>query len=702
MKTLKSKTYLTYLFWLGPIFTIMGLTAWVVGGEWSPVALGLLIAGIALIGLWLIFLGSLVPGFWGRRSTQAGTNAIIATLAMVVILGLINFLGVRYAQRIDLTENQLFTLSPLSQMVVKKLQQPVKVWIFSPQPNPADLELLKNYQRYGAKFQYEFVNPQLQPGLAQKFDVKSAGAVYLASGTQRKFLQTVSDAERLSEVKLTNGLEQLSSDRIDKVYFLQGHGERPLEEVEGGLSQAVSALKDKNFTALPLNLAERTEIPQDASLIVVASPERPLFEGEVQALRNYLAMGGSLLVMLDPDSKSGLDSLLAEWGVKLDPGIIIDASGQGRVVGLSPATSLVSNYGNHPITKNFGNNYSLYPVARPVEVTSIKGVTETPLLRTNDQSWEETTPEKQPLQYDPNADRPGPLTLGVALTRKAQPIAASPTPKSEVTATPGALSPSPSASPSPSPAAKGQKDKGQPTASPTPQAQATGSPGATPSPSASSSPSPAAKGQKDKGQPTASPTPQAQATASPGTSPSSSPSPSPAAKGQKEKGQPTASPTPQAQATATPGASPSSSPSPSPVAKGQKEKGQPTASPTPQAQATATPGASPSPSASTSPALANQVKTNPKNPESRLVVIGNSSFTTNGWLEQQLNRDVFLNTVSWLSNRDEQTLSIGPREQKSRRLNLTGLQASLVGWTALFIMPLLGLTTAGIMWWRRR
>ncbi len=581
MKPFKSKTYLTYLFWLGPIFSIMGLTAWVVGGEWSPVALGLLIAGTALIGLWLIFLGSLIPGFWGRRSTQAGTNALIATLAMVVILGLINFLGVRYAQRIDLTENQLFTLSPLSQMVVKKLQQPVKVWIFSPQPNPGDLELLKNYRRYGANFQYEFVNPQLRPGLAQKFTVKSPGEVYLESGTRRKLLQTVSDAERLSEVKVTNGLEQLSSDRIDKVYFLQGHGERPLEEVEGGLSQAVSALKDKNFTALPLNLAERTEIPQDASLIVVAGPERPLFEGEVQSLRNYLANSGSLLVMLDPDSKSGLDSLLADWGVKLDPGIVIDASGQGRVVGLSPATSLVSNYGDHPITKNFGNNYSLYPVARPVEVAPIQGVTKIPLLRTNDQSWAESTPEKQPLEYDPKVDRPGPLTLGVALTRKPQPLSASPTPPAQATASPGA-------SPSPSPAAKGQ-----PTASPTPPAQATASPGASPSPS-------------------------------------------------------------------------------------------------------------PSPTESTRPASANGPKTEKKNAESRLIVIGNSSFTTNGWFDQQLNRDVFLNSVSWLSNRDEQTLSIGPREQKNRRINLTGLQGGLLGWTALFIMPLLGLTTAGILWWQRR
>jgi ABC-type uncharacterized transport system involved in gliding motility auxiliary subunit len=611
MKTIKKKpktNYLKYLFWLGPILSIMGLSARVVAGEWSPIALGLLIAGLVIIGLWLILLGS-SPGFWGRRSTQVGTNAIIATLAMIAILGLINFLGVRYGQRIDLTENQLFTLSPLSQRVVKNLQQPVKVWIFSPTPNPNDLELLKNYRRYGSKLDYEFVDPQFKPGLAKKFNVKLPGEVHLEYGQARKLVETVNEAEHLSEIKLTNSIEQLTSDRIDKVYFLQGHGERPLEEMEGGLSQAVSSLKDKNFTPLPLNLAERSEVPKDASLVVVAGPKRALFEPEVQALNNYLSTGGSMLLMLDPEINAGLDSLLTDWGVKLDRRIVIDASGQGRVVGLGPATPLVTTYGNHPITKDFGNNYSLYPVAQPMEVTPVQGVTETPLLRTNEQSWAESTPEKQPLQFDPQSDRPGPLTLGVALTRKAQPPSALPTPKPQATGSPGA-SPSPSASP-----------KEQAKASPTPKPQATGSPGASPSPSAS------------------------------------------------PKGQAKASPTPTPQAKTSPGASPSPSPSPTGLA---------------------------------SPSLANQGQTDKRTSESRLVVIGNSSFSTNGWFEQQLNGDVFLNSVSWLTKRDDQTLSIRPKEQKNRRINLTPVQAGVLSWTGLFIIPLLGLMTAGVMWWRRR
>jgi ABC-type uncharacterized transport system involved in gliding motility auxiliary subunit len=611
MKTIKKKpknNYLKYLFWLGPILSIMGLSARVVAGEWSPISSGLLIGGLAIIVLWLILIGS-SPGFWGRRSTQAGTNAIIATLAMIVILGLINFLAVRYGQRIDFTENQLFTLSPLSQRVVRTLQQPMKVWVFSPSPNPNDLELLKNYRRYGSKLDYEFVDPQLKPGLAQQFDVKLPGEVHIKYGQKQKLVQTVNENDRLSEIKLTNSIEQLTSDRIDKVYFLQGHGERPLDEIEGGLSQALIALKDKSFTALPLNLAERSEVPKDAALVVVAGPKRALFAPEVVALNNYLSTGGSLLLMLDPEINAGMDSLLTDWGVKLDRQIVIDASGQGRVAGLGPATPLVTTYGNHPITKDFGNNYSLYPVAQPIEVIPKQGVTETPLLRTNEQSWAESTPEKQPLQFDPKSDRPGPLTIGVALNRKAQPPSALP--------------------------------------APTPTPQATTSPGASPSPS----PSPT-------GQAKASPTPQT--TVSPGKSPSPSPSPT---------GQTKASPTPTPQATASPGASPS--PSPSPIGQA-------------------------------SPSLANEGQTDKRTSESRLVVIGNSSFSTNGWFEQQLNGDVFLNSVSWLSKRDDQTLSIRPKEQKNRRINLTPMQAGILGWTGLLIMPILGLMTAGVMWWRRR
>ncbi|MFM7438878.1 MAG: ABC transporter, partial [Snowella sp.] len=136
------KPILKYSFIPGLILAIAGLVAGFLSKTWSPLYVGLLIGGSLLLLVWLIYLFISAQGFWQRRSTQAGTNALISTLSLVAILGLINFLVVRYSHPIDLTENQLFTLSTQSQEIVERLQQPVKVIIFDRQPNSTDKDLL--------------------------------------------------------------------------------------------------------------------------------------------------------------------------------------------------------------------------------------------------------------------------------------------------------------------------------------------------------------------------------------------------------------------------------------------------------------------------------------------------------------------------------------------------------------------------------
>lgn len=598
-------------FWIGPFLIVMGLSAAFVSASWLPVPAGLIIAGIVILGLWLLFQGRSVLRFLGKRSTQAGTNALAATLSVLVILGLINFLANRYSVRVDLTENQLFSLAPQTQQLVSNLEQPVKVWIFDRVPNPSDQFLLQNYQRSGgSKFSYEYVDPQLQPALAQEYGVTRFGEVYLKSNERQQFLTSVDPQSRLTEIKLTNGIAQIISDEKTKVYFLQGHGERSLKPADGGIYQAVKSLENRNFIIEPLNLAEQTEVPADAGVIVIAGPKRALFEGEVKALKQYLQLGGSLLVMIDPSTDPKLNALLQDWGVTLDNRLVIDASGQGQLVGLGPAEPLITNYGNHPITKDFSGGYSFYRGARSIETNEVPGVEETPLLITNERSWAESNPQNQPLKFNAETDRQGPLMLGVALSRKiAQDAAAVP-----------AAKPSPAASPSPTP---------------------------TTSPATEASPSPTA-------------------TTSPATEASPSPTASPATE---------ASPTPTA--TASPAATASPSPTTSPATT-----------------------ASPSPSPTTSPAATSQPAQT--NTEARMVVFGNSEFATDGVFEQQLNGDVFLNSISWLSKQDAQTLSIRPKETTNRRITMTAEQASLLDWLSRRILPAVGLLSAGALWWSRR
>ncbi|MEK0188156.1 GldG family protein, partial [Microcoleus anatoxicus] len=443
MKTRKNN--FKYIFWLGPLLIAAGLTAAFVSAAWEPLTVGLVISGTVTIALWLLYL-TYEQGFWGRRSTQASTNALISTLAVFVILGVINFIAFRYPTRIDLTESKQFTLAPQTQQILQNLQKPVKVWVFDPTQNPQTKELLQTYKRQGGKnFEYEFVDPLGQPGKAREFSISTIGEVYLQSGDRKQLLQKGgttfgSDPNQgLSEIKLTNGLEEILSTRIPTVYFLQGKGERQPKEGQGGIQQAEKALKDKYYNTKTLNLAESKQIPEDADALVIAGPDKPFSDTEIKALKAYLDRGGSLFLMVDPAINTGLDKFLQEWGVKLDSRLAIDASGTGQRFGLGPTVPTVRRYGQHPITQSFATGISFYPFARPLEVQAVEGIEEKPLIWTSQESWAESDLTTRKLQFDPKTDRQGPLLLGVALVR------------SETATTPSNPSPSPSPSPTTSP-----------------------------------------------------------------------------------------------------------------------------------------------------------------------------------------------------------------------------------------------------------
>jgi ABC-type uncharacterized transport system involved in gliding motility auxiliary subunit len=547
MKTSNSKKPGKYLFLLGPFLLTAGLVAGLISGKWDTVVVLLIILGIVIIVSWLIW-QSKQSKWWEQRSTQAGTNAIIATVAVIAILGIVNFLGVRYHFRSDLTETKLFSLAPQSRELVRSLQKNIKVWIFDVTQNPLDRNLLENYQRQNPKFRFEYVDPQGKPGLAKEFAVKQRGEVYLEANNQRKLVQVVNERDRLSEISLTNRLQQITSTNPTKVYFLQGHGEHQISGNDDSISLAIKALNDKSFITEPLNLIEKNTIASDTKVLVIAGAKRALLNTEVQAIQDYLNGGGNMLLMIDPDTDLKLEPLLNQWGVKLDNRLAVDIAGNEA---FGPAVPIITEYGKHPITKDFGNGVSFYRLARPVDTTPIPGIEATSLLITKPypSAWAESDQKSEKLEYNEGKDRKGPLTLGVALSRKAE--------------------------------------------TPIPQP--------TPTPTVGSSPPTVSK--------------------------------------------PTPTPTP-------------------------------TATPAPKA-----------------------IKTTA---ESRLVVIGNSDFATNDPFPLQLNGDVFLNSVTWLSQQDQQPLSIRPKEAKNRRINLSGAQTLLLQWTSLLFLPLIGFIASALIWWQRR
>ena len=635
-----SEKWLKFLTWPGLASATAGFVAGNLSG-WQLLPTILLVVGVGLLLLGLSFSGKSAGAFWQQRSTQAGTNAAIATLAVLVILGLVNFVAVQNAARFDLTETQLFTLAPASETVVQALEEPVQVVVFDAVRNPQDVQLLESYRQASDNFTFEYVDPLANPTRAQAFGATQAGMVFLVVGEDRRFLQTIGNTanpdslgtvEPLSERQLTNALDQIISDRTLAVYFVQGHDEPLIEGPEAQLRQAVAALTDKNYQVQPLDLAAARTVPDDADVVIVAGPAQDFFPAEVEALEAYLSAGGGLMLMLDPRSDGGLNALLDDWGVILDDRLVLDTSGAGQFVGLGPAAPIVSNYGDHPITQDFGDGRSFFPLARPIESRELPDTTATPLLLTDPQSRAEAISDTGNLNFAPNAPADGPYVLGVALSRPADPTAAAALPATEET----------------------NADADDIDATDANEAEDAGE---------STEPAAADAAVDDAIEIEA---------AEPDEALTSDP---------ESEGAVTEEGATDEANEETETAIEAESPVTADEANDDEiEEAAPEAS-----EATAEPMESES--------LAD---------ESRLVVIGNTSFAIDGSFDQQLNGDVFLNTVNWLGQESDATLSIRPKTVTDRRMAMTGQQAWGLSLFSLLVLPVTGLALAILMAWRRR
>ena len=500
------------LFLLGLTLTVAGIVAGSITNSWLLIPAISISTGIVSIAIGLLLARKHKKSFWFKRSTKVRTNAAIATTAILIILGSINFVAIRNNIRWDLTETKLFTLAPQTQTIVQNLDRPLKVWVFNRNIDPSTKNLLENYRRYNDLFQFEFVDPEREIAISEQFGVRSFGEIHLEYGDKKQRIK-VRESElesSISEPQLTNAIEAVKRDRPISIYFLQGHGESSLEAVEGGLSQAVASLEAKGYQVQSLNLANSSKIPNGANVIVIAGATRQLFPAEVSSLEQYLNSGGNILLLLAPSTELGITNLLNNWGIKLDQSLIVDVSGSGNILGLGPAAPIIDSYGEHPITNSFRNGLSIFPESRPIAIVEKNKITSTPLVVTDDESWGETDLSNSEIAFDPNKDTPGPLNIAIASTKI-------------------------------------------------------------------------------------------------------------------------------------------------------RERG-----------------------------------------ESRLVVFGSVAFASNGWFGQQLNSDLFLNSIDWLIGENEQNLSVRPKEQTNRRIDLSSFQASLIGILATRIMPFLSLAFAGFLWWKRR
>jgi ABC-type uncharacterized transport system involved in gliding motility auxiliary subunit len=87
--------------------------------------------------------------------------------------------------------------------------------------------------------------------------------------------------------------------------------------------------------------------------------------------------------------------------------------------------------------------------------------------------------------------------------------------------------------------------------------------------------------------------------------------------------------------------------------------------------------------------------------EGRMAVFGDSDFISNGYYNLSGNGNLFLNTVNWLTE-EEDLISIQPKTQTPRTIQLTPSQGRLLFFVCVLILPLAVLVAGISVWVSRR
>lgn len=164
--------------------------------------------------------------------------------------------------------------------------------------------------------------------------------------------------ERPTEGAIYEALYRLASVDAGVIGLLRGEGEGDPElATEPGYGGLASMLASEGYELRSLVTMAMREVPDDVNVVLAIAPKRGLHPPALDALRRFLARGGSLVALLDPGVDSGLEQVLAEWGLRSPDRILIDpAHGEGLGGESEGICPLAYNYEQHPVTRGLDRN----------------------------------------------------------------------------------------------------------------------------------------------------------------------------------------------------------------------------------------------------------------------------------------------------------------------------------------------------------
>jgi hypothetical protein len=346
---------------------------------------------------------TVMPAGAARAAQIQGITAALAVALMFPV----NYLAKQHDKEWDVAYFRTTRAGEATRAIVSQLTEPMEITLFFPAGNDVANEVRPYFDDLasisGGRLTVKVVDQAFDPKLAEDLKVRENGEIVIKQGdsTEKFKLDTKLDRAKKDLRKLDSTVQKhlIKVTRGARtVYFVSGHGEANWRDNDDPLRKIQAFKKDvlegQNFKVKTLSLADglSSQVPDDASLVIVAAPKQPLLPEEVQSLEAYFDKGGALFVMVDPNGDPMTD-LMTHLGVKAGTAPLANAEAHGRVTG-GPADNYfvaTNKYGSHPSVKTLSRNSQVFPMILPYVVSVEKAADTqnkvTTLIRTLANTW---------------------------------------------------------------------------------------------------------------------------------------------------------------------------------------------------------------------------------------------------------------------------------------------------------------------------
>ena len=289
--------------------------------------------------------------FYQSRKFKYGSMATAFTIGFIAIVVIFNIiftaLAARYNWFIDMTGEQVFTLSDEAKEIMSDITDEVQI-IFASEPdvlmNGTDSDYMRYVYTTALQLEEEFsnikvecVNVLKQPSYFRGYynttntDIDSDSVVVVSGDEVRIFKAEAfftfdENYEYVwaynGEYKLISGIMQVTQTETPIVSFTTEHGE---DMNSNGAGNLATIFADNGFEVKPVNLANE-ELDDDCRILVIYNPRYDFTGSEAEAdqfneikkIDNFLDDYGCLLVFAEPqyvDNLTNLNEFLEEWGI---------------------------------------------------------------------------------------------------------------------------------------------------------------------------------------------------------------------------------------------------------------------------------------------------------------------------------------------------------------------------------------------------